>query len=199
MTRPVAGFLTSTVALGALLAACSSATPPRYHTLMPLPATPAPTVAPTGPLAWEVLPVVIPAQVDQPQWVVRTSDGSLAVLEQERWIAPLGDEIRAAVVERLTELVGAPAAGKRWRVSIDVQRFDTVPGREVRLEATWRLRTDADGAAVLSCRGEFVQPLSASAYPALNAGHRQSVSQLADAIGRALSAVGAGRVASCAT
>ncbi len=189
------------VAVLALLAGCGSAQPPRYHTLMPAPASTVRPLAPAGSLAWEVLPVVVPAGVDQPQWVVRTVDGSLAVLEQERWIAPLGEEIRAAVADRLTQEVGAPAvsaeASKRWRIRIDVHRFDSAPGREARLEATWTLSSDADAAAALRCRGEFVQALAASGYLALATGHQQAVTRLADAIASELKALNAGQTATC--
>ncbi|HWH83787.1 MAG TPA: PqiC family protein [Burkholderiaceae bacterium] len=185
----------------ALLAGCGSVPPPRYHTLMPAAAPAARPPAPAGSLAWEVLPVAVPAGVDQPQWVVRTVDGSLAVLEQERWVAPLGGEIRAAVVERLTQVFGAPAVSadprSRWRIKIDVHRFDSSPAREARLEATWTLSSDADAAAALRCRGEFVQTLAASGYPALAQGHQQAVATLADAIGSELRALNAGQTASC--
>jgi uncharacterized lipoprotein YmbA len=189
------------VAMLALLAACGSVPPPRYHTLMPAPASTVRSPAPAGSLAWEVLPVAVPAGVDQPQWVVRTVDGSLAVLEQERWIAPLGEEIRAAVADRLTQDVGAPALSpesrKRWRIRIDVHRFDSAPGREARLEATWTLSSDADAAAALRCRGEFVQALAAGGYLALAKGHQQAVTTLADAIANELKALNAGQTASC--
>ena len=208
MTPPVAerrapGRCVATGAvLIALLAGCGAAQPPRYHSLMPAAATTVRPVVAAGSLGWELLPVAIPAGVDQPQWVVRTVDGSLAVLEQERWIAPLGDEVRAAVSDRLTQVVGAPAAsaipGKRWRIHIDVQRFDSAPGREARIEATWTLASDAEGAAPLRCRGEFVQPLAASGYLALAKGHQQAAAQLADAIASALKAVAAGQAATCA-
>ena len=189
------------VAMLALLAACGSVPPPRYHTLMPAPASTVRSPAPAGSLAWEVLPVAVPAGVDQPQWVVRTVDGSLAVLEQERWIAPLGEEIRAAVADRLTQDVGAPALSpesrKSWRIRIDVHRFDSAPGREARLEATWTLSSDADAAAALRCRGEFVQALAAGGYLALAKGHQQAVTTLADAIANELKALNAGQTASC--
>jgi uncharacterized lipoprotein YmbA len=196
MSRRAPDFLTFATAIAvALLCACSAAQPPRYHTLMPAPATPAPKIAAAGGLAWEVLPVVIPMQVDQPQWVVRAVDGSLAVLEQ------LGDEIRAAVTERLMQTLGSPAAaadpGRRWRIQIDVQRFDSAPGREARLDATWTLRSGADGGAAVSCRGEYVQTLTASGYLALAQGHRQSVASLGDTIGNALKALSAGQPAGC--
>jgi uncharacterized lipoprotein YmbA len=189
------------LAVFALLAGCGSAQPPRYHTLMPAPASTVRPPAPAGSMAWEVLPVAIPAGVDQPQWVVRTVDGSLAVLEQERWIGPLGEEIRAAVSDRLTQEVGAPAASaesrKRWRIRIDVQRFDSSPGREARLEATWTLSSDADAAAALRCRGEFVQALATGGYLALAKGHQQAVTALADAIGSELKTLNAGQTATC--
>ena len=209
MTRPLSASAAIGVAVLALvasvaqLAGCGSAQPPRYHTLMPAPASTMRAPAPAGSLAWEVLPVAVPAGVDQPQWVVRTVDGSLAVLEQERWIGPLGEEIRAAVADRLTQEVGAPAVSaesrKRWRIRIDVQRFDSTPGREARLEATWTLSSDADAAAAaaLRCRGEFVQALAASGYLALAKGHQQAVATLADAIGSELKALNAGQTATC--
>ena len=190
------------VAVLALLAGCGSAQPPRYHSLMPAAASAVRPPALAGSVAWEVLPVAVPAGVDQPQWVVRTVDGSLAVLEQERWIAPLGEEIRAAVADRLTREVGAPAASaelrKRWRIRIDVHRFDSAPGREVRLEATWTLSSDAEVSTALRCRGEFMQTLAASGYLALAKGQQQAVAQLADAIGRELKALSAGQPAACA-
>ena len=189
------------IAVLALLAGCGSAQPPRYHTLMPAAASTVRPPAPAGLLAWEVLPVTIPPGVDQPQWVVRTVEGSLAVLEQERWIAPLGEEIRAAVADRLTQEVGTPAVSaesrKRWRIRIDVHRFESAPGREARLEATWTLSSDADAAAALRCRGDFVQALSAGGYLALATGHQQAVARLADAIGGELKALNAAQTATC--
>jgi len=189
------------IAMLALLAGCGSAQPPRYHTLMPAPASTVRAPAGAGSLAWEVLPVAIPPGVDQPQWVVRTVDGSLAVLEQERWIAPLGEEIRAAVANRLTQQLGTPAVSaesrKRWRILIDVQRFESAPGREARLEATWTLSSDADAAAALRCRAEFVQALAAGGYVALATGHQQAIATLADTIGSELKALNAGQTTTC--
>ena len=191
------------IALGLvlLLGACSSVSPPRFHTLMPASVSTTPTIAPAGTVAWEVLSVTVPAQVDQPQWVVRTADGSLAVLEQERWIAPLGEEVRAAVADRVTQVLGSPATpvepGTIWRVRIDVQRFESAPGREVRLEATWAVSSSGEKASTLRCRGDFVQPVAAGGYPALASGHQQTVVRLADNVARALKALSAGQAATC--
>jgi uncharacterized protein len=185
------------------LTGCSAVPPTRFHTLMPAPAASASKSAPAGAIAWEVLAVSVPAQVDQPQWVVRTADGGLAVLEQERWIAPLGEEIHAAVTDRLTQVVGASAPSaapaNQWRILIDVQRFESIPGKEARLEAVWTLSAAGAPAAALRCRAEFVQSVATgSGYLTLANGHQQGVAQLADAIGVALKARGAGQAAVCA-
>jgi len=189
------------IAAFALVAGCSSVPPPRFHTLMAAPSPAARPAAPTGSLAWEVLPVTVPAAVDQPQWVVRTVDGSMAVLEQERWIAPLGEEVRAAVADRLMQEVGVPTVSadprKRWRVRIDVTRLDSAPGREARLEASWTLSSDGEAAAALRCHGKFVQTLAENGYLVLAKGHQQAVAQLADVIGSELRAVGAGQAPAC--
>lgn len=204
MTRPrMAAAATAAALLASWLAGCSSTPPTNFHTLMPpAQASASAKSAPAGAIAWEVLAVSIPAQVDQPQWVVRTVDGGLAVLEQERWIAPLGEEIRAAVTDRLTQLVGAPApaaaASAQWRVRIDVQRFESVPGREARLDAVWTLNAAGAPAAALRCRSEFVQPVAAGGgYALLAKGHQQTVAQLGDVIAAALKARAAGQAGAC--
>ena len=65
-------------------------------------------VAATIPIVLE--PIRVPAQVDQPQWLVRLPDDSLAVLEQERWASPLRDELREALLEQLAAGYGAVEA-----------------------------------------------------------------------------------------
>ena len=186
----------------ALLGACSSTPAPRFHSLMPAPPPPTAataTMAPAGPVAWEVLAVSVPPGVDQPQWVVRSVDGSLVVLEQERWIGPLGDEIRAAVAQRLVHTLGAAAAGPtRWQVRIDVLRFESAPGREARIDVTWSVASSAGTpSAALRCSGGYVQAVGADGYLALAAAHQKSVALLADAIAAALKSLAAGEAGAC--
>ena len=80
----------SIAACVSLLAACSS-TPTQYLTLVPPAARSAPDSA--NALGPALLSVTIPSQVDQPQLAIRRADGSMTLLETERWIAPLSDEI----------------------------------------------------------------------------------------------------------
>ena len=87
------------VALG--LAGCASA-PMHYYTLMTPAGTAAPAPAAPAPYPFELLPVTVPAQVDLPQLVVRQGGQGVAVLQGQRWIAPLGDEVRGALSSDLT-------------------------------------------------------------------------------------------------
>jgi len=194
------------IALAALASGCGSAPVTRFHTLLGPPLG-QPAASEASQIAWELLPVAVPVQVDQPQLVVRADDGTLALRENERWIAPLADEYRAALVDRLTQALGTPPSlaeapkGRRlWRLRVDVQRFDSMPGRYALEELNWSLRPAeaAGGDALLACHGQVEVPVAAD-YPALAAGHRQAVERFAAAIAASLRALDAGRPANCPT
>ena len=165
-----------------------------FHSLL---APPAATV-PASPVVsrWDLLPVTVPAQVDQPQWVVRMPDQTLAVLENERWAAPLPDEIRAALAERLRLAPSAAVQARSWRIAVDVQRFDSVPGRFARLQVEWSLRETDGGTIRMRCRQGFEQA-AGNSYPALAAAHRALVQQLGDVLAGALRRLDAGGSPGC--
>ncbi len=128
--------------LALLLAACSSVPPTRFHTLMP-PLDARATAPAVNRAPWQLQHVNVPAQVDRPQFVLRSADGSLAVLEQERWIAPLADELGGALTDTLARRLGPASTSDAWQIAVDVQRFESVPGRLARLEAAWSVRRGA--------------------------------------------------------
>ncbi|WP_049623252.1 PqiC family protein [Frateuria defendens] len=189
-------LLAGALALG--LAACASA-PMHYYTLVP-PASDAAALA--APFQFELLPVTVPAQVDQPQLVVREGGQGVAVLDGERWIAPLPDEVRGALSADLAHRLGAQDASglplgerPRLRIKVDLRRFDSQPGSYALVEAVWSLRT-LPGGAVLTCTSRLRQPVGAG-YAALVAGHQQALAALAGAIAAAAPAVVAGQRPAC--
>ena len=128
-------------------------------------------------------------------------DGSVVMLEQERWIAPLADEIHAALVDRLTKSLGPPAAGPAaagsatsWRMTVDVRRFELVADREARLEADWWI---GHGDTNVGCHSAFVQQPAAPGYAALAAAQQRAVGQLADAMSAALEELTKARPTGC--
>ena len=182
------------------LAACASDPPTRFYSL--LPAEPAGASMPANPIAIVLDPVRIPAQVDQPQWLVRLSDGSLQLLEQDRWAAPLRDEVHAALREALMLRWGAtdggntsPGAARPWRITVDVARFESVLGREARLEARWRIVAPTGGVPAAACTSVLREP--ADSTLAIAQGHQRIVVRLADEIGATLQALARNPAARC--
>jgi hypothetical protein len=148
--------------------------------------------------------VHVPAQVDQPQWLVRVADGSLLLLEQERWASAPPDEMREALRETLVRRYGAteptpatPADAQRWNLRVDVSRFESALDR-VRLEATWTLvRAPAAPAGALRCIA-LLEEAGDGSMNGIAAGHRRAVVRLADAIGEQLLVVARGGAGRCA-
>lgn len=185
--------LLSSALLAALMAiGCSSTPAPRFHSLLSTQGA-AESVS-SVPLPIDLGPVTVPAAVDQQQWVVRLPDDSLRILEQEQWVAPLRDELRSAVFERLAQRYGAvdvraaPAA-EYLQVRIDVKRFESIAAREVWLDALWSVHTSASTQTPpLVCRSSVREPAQGD-VPALAAAHRRAVQRLADELGQRLLAM----------
>jgi uncharacterized lipoprotein YmbA len=195
--------------LGVLaLAACASA-PLHYYTLVSpaseLTGGPVSPSAESGAaLPFELLPVSVPAQVDQPQLVVREGGQGVALLEGERWIAPLGDEVRSALSADLArelhsqDVSGLPGNDKPLlRIKLDVRRFDSQPGSYALIEGSWSLRllhgTHQAGVSCTSRVSETVGP----GYDALVQGHQQALARLAAQIAAAARSLQSGQAATC--
>jgi hypothetical protein len=190
------------LALAVFAAGCTSVEAPRFHSLLPSASEPARALE-GGPLYIDLGPVGIPASVDQPQWVVRTADDSLRMLERERWVGPLRDELRGALAERLGRHWGAidvrssPApTSVGWRVRVDVQRFESVAGREVRVDSLWSATSLKNPSTAFTCRMSLHEPATGE-LPALTAAHRRAVTRLADHIGARLRAIDSGEAVGC--
>ena len=204
-----ASLATLSVTMSAILAACASAPPVRFHSLLPVDSVSSPA-APAAGFSVSLAPVAVPPQVDQPQWLVRSADGTLSLLEQERWAAPLRSELRSALLDRWVTRWAAlevpppqpPSAASTatlsaWRVVVDVTRFESFPGREVRLESRWSAVQSGQPALALNCRSVIHENIG-DGMLALAAGHRRAAARLADEVAQQLLALQRGEVAQCA-
>jgi hypothetical protein len=166
-----------------------------------------PRAAASRPAAGAVIllePVRMPVQVDQPQWVVRLPDDSVAVLEQDRWTTALRDEFQAALLEELIVGHGAidartqPSPGTPpWRIAIDVRRFESLPGREARIEGSWTIQASGGGRSAGSRCEWLLREPAPGPLAALAAAHRRAIARLADAIAQALARAARGEPAAC--
>jgi hypothetical protein len=188
-----------------VLAACASA-PVHYYTLIAPASAPAQAAvdrgAPPAAFQFELLPVGIPAQADQPQLVIRQGGQGVAPLGGERWIAPLAQEVRGALSADLAQALhtqdvsGLPAGDKpRLRIKVDLRRFDSALGDYALIDAAWSLRLLPGGTA-LACTGQVREPVGAG-YDALVEGHQRALARLAAQIAQAAGPVATGQAVAC--
>ncbi|QGZ60628.1 PqiC family protein [Paraburkholderia acidisoli] len=199
------------LAAAALLAGCASPTS-NFYTLSPTDdtahatASPAATTAGNPSMLIELAPVDVPPQVAKAQFVVQTDANQVRVLEQERWASLPGDEIRRALSGDLTQALGTidvygsphPAGVPVYRVSVNVQRFESWPGSHALVDAVWSVRA-LDSQTVMTCRSTLNEPVSGG-YDALVVGHRRAIAALSDSIASGVRALAAApRVTSTTT
>lgn len=191
------------LAAAAGLAACTSA-PVHYHTLLGT-AEQAPPAAAPATFLIDVLPVGIPAPVDQQQLVVRQGAGDVAVLDGERWAGPLADELRAALSAQLAhELhthdvagLARPGGSPVVRIKVQVRRFDLWPGRRAQLDADWSLGgADDANHARLACGASLEVP-APGGYAELVQAQQRAIARLAGRIGADARAWSLSRGATC--
>ena len=199
---PVRSLGRGSLVLGLLvLAACGTPPPTHFYSLMPTEITARSASPAASGVVFRLEPIRVPGQVDQPQWLVQLGDDSMAVLEQERWASPLRDELQQALLEELIVGQGAidartqPAAADVARVAIDVRRFDSLPGREARIQGSWTI-TGKEARNGSRCEW-LIREAAPGSLAALAAAHRRAVSRLGAAIGQALAQMRRGEAASC--
>ena len=198
-----------------LLCACGASSPTRYYTLFdttgsfdtarPFDATGRGKIQTrTAAFVIDVQPVAIPAQVDQPQLLVRDGDANVRLLEHERWVAPLADEVRGALTLMLSEQLVAsdaaaaqtPAAGTPvLKVKLEVQRFDSVPGEYAEIAATWSLRYGSRPPLVCAA---YERQAVGHEYDELVRGQRRALAHIAGQMAAAARRLAAGAAAGCA-
>ncbi len=190
------------VVITTALASCASA-PTNFYTLQQSAVTQreAPAAAPV--FLIDVQPVAVPAEVDQPQLLVRQSEQRVAVLDGEHWAAPLSAELRDALATDLVDALGVRdvhglahvPATPVYRIQVEVRRFDSWPGHHALIDADWTIRSDAER-AVASCASHASEDIEPG-YDALVQGHQRALARIATDIAAALRAVAAGSPPPC--
>lgn len=183
--------LLSIVFVAVAAGGCASATA-RFYTLD---STATANDAPAAHYAVLVGPVSVPQSVDRPQFVVQVAPNRVDFDEFNRWAAPLNDGIARAVAGDLAVLLGtpdvatAPAANLNpaYRVAIDVQRFESVPGEAVLVDAAWAVRKTAGGEA-RSGRTVARETVQGKGFDALAAAHSRALAKLSGDIAVAIRA-----------
>jgi len=176
---------------------CGASAPAKFYTL----ATSA-TADGLPPATYGVVvsDVSVPSVVDRPQFVVQVAPNRVEIDEFNRWAAPLNETIADAVAADLSVRLGTPnvATALRasfepaYRVTIDVQRFDSIPGEAVVLEAVWAVTTLSTGRTLTekTLARESVQDED---FDALAAAHSRALTKLTEQIAKGIRASAAER------
>lgn len=200
------------LAAATLLAGCAGSAPvERFYSLSAGTAASAGAAdsapASGAPLYIELQAVSVPQQVSRNQLVVTSGAGRVELLEQERWAAPLASEIGQALSLGVTAELGAidvfrtptPEQATVYRISTNVQRFESAPGQYALVDAVWSVRRiggSGGSSKVLTCRTFASEPVAAG-YDALVAGHRRAVGRIAAGISQAVRAQASGAAPAC--
>ena len=172
-------------------ASCASA-PARFYNLD---STATPDGVPAVRAAVMVGPVSVPAAVDRPEFVVQTAPNQVDVDEFNRWAAPLNDAVAQVVAGDLVKLLGTPNVASApmanfepaYRVTIDIQRFDSAPGQAATIEAVWTVRRTV-GAETRSGRTVAHEAVAGEGFDALAAAHSHALAKMSGEIATAIRA-----------
>ena len=184
--------LFSIALVAAAAAGCSASAPARFYTLD---STATADDAPSARYAVIIGPVSVPATVDRPQFVVQVAPNRVDIDEFNRWAAPLNESIGRAVAGDLAVLLGTPDVATAplanfnpaYRVTIDVQRFESVQGEAVLVEAVWAVRKTASG-DTRSDRTVARETVQGKGFDALAAAHSRALAKVSGDIAAAIRA-----------
>ena len=197
MAKHIAGMLAAAVAALAL-AACGTTATARFYSLSSTATTAANATAtgtPASSVTVVVGPVSIPASVDRPEFVTTASSNSVEINAFNRWAEPLNDGISRTVAGDLAALLGgatvsvAPLANfaPNYRVSLRVQRFESVLNESVLVEAVWVVRKEPNGPAQ-SGHTLARETVSGQGFDALTAAHSRAIAVVSADIAAAIRA-----------
>jgi uncharacterized lipoprotein YmbA len=160
--------------------------PVDFYTLNPLPRTEG-GAAPGASSAVAVGAVMLPAVLDRPQIVTRTSDNQVSFSEFHRWAGTLKDDVTRVLIENLsillkgsgrTVLSADAAVNPAYRLSVTVNQFDGRLGDKVWLRAVWAIR-DLKPNQMIAVRNAVIdQPVAAGDYAALVAAQSRALETL---------------------
>ncbi|OWT75533.1 MULTISPECIES: membrane integrity-associated transporter subunit PqiC [unclassified Achromobacter] len=194
MARHSSSMNLAAATLPLALAACATSPPAKFYTLNAQ--TPQENVHLATPVSIAIDKVSVPEMVDRPQFVLRTSAAQVRIDEYTRWAEPLKEQIAHVLAADLAQsLPGAlVSTTEQWdqqdqsyRVSIEVQRFESVPGDAATIAALWTVRSAKTGKAD-SGRTFAQEPLSSQSYDELVDAHSRALADVSADIARAIHA-----------
>jgi uncharacterized lipoprotein YmbA len=182
MARRTAHLMVSIALLAAAASGCGTSAPARFYMLDATAVSDG-----TAPVSYPIMvgPVSVPAAVDRPEFVLQSAPNRVDVDEFNRWDAPLNDAVAQVVAGDLVKLLGTPNVASApmanfvpaYRVTIDIQRFDSVPSQAALVEAVWTVHSTAGG-ETRSGRTVAREPVQGDGFDVLAAAHSRALAKM---------------------
>ncbi len=182
----------------AALGGCARSAPVNYYILRSMQG-PVPQPKAAGPeqgMVVAVGPVNIPAYLDRPQIVTRSSPDTLKFDEFNRWAEPLGKNLARVLADDLSaSLYGAQvcvfpwpqSVPVRYQVTLDIIHLEKVPGGKVILDASWKVLEHNGKKMLVMRRSEVTEPVEAgSGFKGIASAESRSVAALSREIAAAI-------------
>jgi uncharacterized protein len=182
--------ITAAGILAALMSGCASS-PSQFYTLTARAPSAATPDAATSNLTIIVGPVTIPAIVDMPQIVISKGNNQVAPDQFNLWASPLRNNIALVVCANLAAQLGTPNVSSvlrvdaDYRVEIDVQVFESIPGVAAQLTSMWTVRRVKDGRTQTG-HTNTRESSPEKGYQALAAAHSRALNSLSANIADAI-------------
>ncbi len=188
------------LAITLLLAGGCASKSARFYTLNPVIPTSSPgptqnTALLGPPSSIGIISVEIPDYLDRPQIVTRSPNNELKLAEFDRWAGDLQNDIARVLAETMSYqladngvfvLTGRRTLPSEYRITVQIDRFEAVPGEQVWLKALWTV-WEKDGRRVLMRGGSNIsETAQGSDYGATVAAMSRSVDRLGAQIADAM-------------
>lgn len=202
-------FFRSCLVAGLLFLTACASTPMRYHALSEGDVPRGMTSSGDVKILVEIAPVSLPDRVNRPEIVTSEADGRIRVLEFDRWVGDLSNEIELVLDRVLWKRLGAAnvyqspmneaAVGPRtyYRLNVSLSRFDVVVGEGATVDGTWTVRR-LGGERRAMCRFATIQPLAGDSAEEIASALRQATRVFANAVAVSMERLQKGDRAPCA-
>ena len=137
-----------------------------------------------------IAPITLPEAVDRPQFVVRTGNNRITVVDLHRWVGSLKNEIPRVIAGNLLKILGPanilsyPQHGADTadiRIYVDIQQFESVLGKTATIDANVTVQW-SDGKGYRTQRIHVEESVSGDSYDALAAAHSRALLGMSQSI-----------------
>lgn len=132
-------------------------------------------------------PLTIPAYLDRPQIITRTSANRLNLAEFDNWAEPLQETLSRLVVAHLSTLLDPKVAfvfpwqggvELDYQIPVEVIRMDNNPSGDALMIARWSVLTESDKKLLSAQTRSYTEKTDLKDFEAFAASHSKNIASL---------------------